>query len=180
MVEAAAAVAEPAAAVAEQQAPTMAEAAEQPAAEAAAHTAEAAPVPKKRRPSGSWAETLADERWLLFALAVAVYFLLMSGTVANLVSDAAWMGAVKTRTGEERTELFKTGGLSEQHAAEGYFAGLMFTTGAMGFVLLDWGTDPSADSPTRMLHMFAGGVMIILCYNLTMLLLKVKVPDYMN
>jgi hypothetical protein len=53
----------------------------------------------------------------------------------------------------------------------------MICVGGGGFMVLDLSHDPKKDIKIRMLMLVAGGVMIVMSFNLVSLCLRIKLPN---
>ena len=104
-------------------------------------------------------------QWLAFGGCLLVYFILMAGTVYNLTA-----GGVPS----SGAAFFQVGELKEQQVMEGILAAALFVLGGLGFVLVDRAEDRYEDQKIRLLKLIAGAILVIGCYNVAMVLMRVK------
>jgi hypothetical protein len=63
-----------------------------------------------------------------------------------------------------------------QYIIEGLSAGLLFSLGGVGFILLDRANQKFTSTTNRYLLLLAGAICIVVAYNLLLVFLRMKVP----
>eukprot|EP01050_Picozoa_sp_SAG11_P010684 SAG11_NODE_1085_length_5939_cov_9.908390_5_plen_107_part_00 len=87
--------------------------------------------------------------------------------------------SIDAHTGLPKPQVFSQAGVNAQFIVEGMTAGTMFALGSAGFILLDLAKDVQRPHNWRMLGMLAGTVMIGGSFNMCVLFLRIKLPNYM-
>jgi len=128
-------------------------------------------APKLIQPSASF----------MCLLMVLGFFLISSGLVYDIIVQPPGMGSqMDPVTGQIRSVAFQPHRINGQYIIEGLSAGFLFTMGGLGIVLLDWANDKSLAARNRYLYTFSGFVCVVVCYNMCVLFMKIKVPGYMQ
>jgi hypothetical protein len=115
----------------------------------------------------------------VFYLVFLSYFLVASGVVYDIISDAPAMGQVTDEvTGAAKPVVFMKYRVNGQFIYEGLAAGMLFSLGGIGFIILDKSNNKGISERDRYVLLFAGGGAIVLAYNLLIVFLRIKIPGY--
>jgi len=116
----------------------------------------------------------------IFVFAFASYFLVLSGIVYDIIVEPPAIGTTRDpASGQYKPEAFMKYRVNGQFIIEGLSAGILFTLGAVGVILLDLsnGNKNSADK-SRYILLLAGVLCVVIAYNVCILFLKIKIPGY--
>jgi hypothetical protein len=120
-------------------------------------------------------------KWQVFAVLLLTYFLVTCGAIYDVIMEPQGIGdRIDALTGLRKPEVFSQSGVNTQYIIEGLSAGFMFCLGGSGFIFLDLAQDNNMASNFRMLYLVAGTVMIMGAYNICVLFLRIKLPNYLR
>eukprot|EP00753_Platysulcus_tardus_P021291 PLAT8793.1.p2 GENE.PLAT8793.1~~PLAT8793.1.p2 ORF type:complete len:151 (-),score=60.97 PLAT8793.1:365-817(-) len=116
-----------------------------------------------------------------FGIAFASYFLVLSGLIYDLIMEPPSIGSrIDPATGAQKPEAFLPGRINGQYITEGLTAGFMFCLGATGFILLDRSAQKGNGRLMRTVMLICGVLFIAIAYNLSILFIRTKVPNYLQ
>jgi len=118
---------------------------------------------------------------VVFAALFASYFLVISGIIYDIIVEPPSIGS----TQDPVTKAVKPVAILQyrvngQYIIEGLAAGLLFSLGGGGFILLDRANQKFTSTRNRAFLFAAGIIAILVAYNLSMVFLRIKVPGYMR
>lgn len=114
----------------------------------------------------------------VFVLIYVSYFVVTSGVIYDIVAEPPSMGSERDEvTGTVQPVAFLKYRVNGQFIIEGLTAGMTFFVGSLGFILLDLATKQNRSPNMKFYFSSAGIGMIVVSYMLTMLFLKIKLPN---
>lgn len=118
------------------------------------------------------------DRWTVFVGFLCLYFLVMGGSVYDLVNKPPAIGQnVDPRTGAAKPAVIMQGRINGQYMIEGLSASFLFIVGGGGLILLDRvDMEKSTTKTTRYMLMGVGVVAIFIAYNLVNVFMRFKIP----
>eukprot|EP00301_Raphidiophrys_heterophryoidea_P017909 c2909_g1_i1.p1 GENE.c2909_g1_i1~~c2909_g1_i1.p1 ORF type:complete len:171 (+),score=57.30 c2909_g1_i1:44-514(+) len=120
------------------------------------------------------------DKMLVFCVLFFSYFLVMSGIIYDIIVEPPGIGSTQDpATGQHKPQAFLPYRINGQYIIEGLSAGFMFSVGATGIILLDQVTRVSGKS-AQYIFLGAGGALIALGYNLSIVFIKIKLPGYLR
>ncbi|KAG2381394.1 hypothetical protein C9374_006383 [Naegleria lovaniensis] len=119
-------------------------------------------------------------KMLVFFLLFASYFVICSGVVYDMINEPPSIGSKRDADGKVRPVAVLEYRLNAQYVIEGFSAGFLFSLGGLGFISLNWAADPSATSRARYIFLGLGAFLVILAYNVLIMFLKMKIPNYLQ
>jgi len=116
----------------------------------------------------------------VFSFLFFSYFLVLSGIIYDVIVEPPSIGSTQDEaTGSVKPVAFLAYRVNGQYIIEGLSAGLLFSLGGLGFIILDRANQKHTSNKSRYLLLGAGALLILIAYNLCLVFLKIKVPGYM-
>jgi hypothetical protein len=126
----------------------------------------------------------------VFSLVFLSYFLVISGVIYDVIVEPPSIGSTQDEaTGavkpvaflQYRFDLrlkmvnlvFRVNG---QYIIEGLSAGLLFSVGGVGFIVLDRANQKFTSNRNRYLLLLSGALFVLVAYNLSLVFLRMKIP----
>jgi len=115
----------------------------------------------------------------VFALVFVSYFLVLSGVIYDVIVEPPSIGS--SQEGDAvKPIVFLQYRVNGQFIIEGLAAGLLFGMGGFGFIILDRANQKFTTSRNRFLLLLSGILCVFVAYNLCIVFLKMKLPNYMR
>lgn len=116
----------------------------------------------------------------VFFIIFVAYFFIVSGIVYDIIIEPPSIGSYQDPvTKQIRPAAFQEGRINAQFIIEGLSAGVLYSMGGFGLVLLDWAQDKNMMQRNRYVLIFTGLTLCFLSYNLVVLFMRIKVPHYL-
>jgi len=117
----------------------------------------------------------------VFSLVFLSYFLVSSGIIYDVIIEPPSIGSTQDEaTGAVKPVAFLQHRINGQYIIEGLSAGLLFSIGGLGFVILDRSNEKHTSNTNRYLLILSGILCILVAYNLAILFLRIKIPGYLG
>ena len=105
----------------------------------------------------------------------------MSGVLYDVMAKPPSIGTTTdVITGQQKPVAFMKNRINGQYVVEGLSAGFMMCVGGGGFVMLDKSGSNRRSTKVRYLLLGGGIACIALAYNLCILFLRMKLPNYLR
>jgi len=128
-------------------------------------------IPKFERPSAM----------VVFAVLFASYFLVMSGIIYDVIVEPPSIGSSQDpETKSVKPVAILQYRVNGQYIIEGLAAGLLFSIGGVGVILLDRAASKFTADRNRFLLFLSAVLSIVVTYNVALVFLRIKVPGYMR
>eukprot|EP01105_Mastigella_eilhardi_P006332 TRINITY_DN17946_c0_g1_i1.p2 TRINITY_DN17946_c0_g1~~TRINITY_DN17946_c0_g1_i1.p2 ORF type:complete len:216 (-),score=79.50 TRINITY_DN17946_c0_g1_i1:88-699(-) len=145
-----------------------------------AESVEKSPLPDSVLPGSAGWGIPTIPKSLLFALAFASYFLVMSGVIYDLIVEPPSVGSAQDeRTGAVKPVAIMQYRINGQFIIEGLSAGMLFVLGGLGFIILDKSTAKVMLPRNRILMFLSGFSLVITCCFMCWVFIRSKIPGYM-
>lgn len=116
---------------------------------------------------------------VVFVLVFLTYFLFLSGIIYDVITETPSVGGMRDpRTGAIIPQAILKGRINGQYIIEGLVAGFLFCLGGVGFMLLD--RSVSSKSDHNLITLLVGILFIIISYNICIVFIRMKVPNYLR
>lgn len=113
----------------------------------------------------------------LFAIIFAAYYVVTSGVIYDIISEPPAMGQTRNEvTGAIQIAAFLKYRLNGQYIIEGLSGGMVYITGALGVILLDLANRRKSEK-TRYYLIAIGAGLVFIGYSLTVVFMKMKLPN---
>jgi len=118
---------------------------------------------------------------VVFSLVYLTYFLFFSGIIYDVITETPSIGSSRDpNTGAVRPVAIMPGRLNSQYIIEGLSAGFLFCLGGLGLIILDKSNQRDINDTNRFLMLLAGGLFVLISYNLCIVFIRIKVPGYLT
>jgi hypothetical protein len=118
---------------------------------------------------------------VVFVLVFLSYFVFFSGVIYDVITETPSIGSSRDpNTGAIRPVAIMPGRLNSQYIIEGLSAGFLYCLGGLGLIILDKANHKDISDTNRFLMLLAGGLFILISYNLCIVFIRIKVPGYMR
>eukprot|EP01115_Flamella_aegyptia_P014376 TRINITY_DN81416_c0_g1_i1.p1 TRINITY_DN81416_c0_g1~~TRINITY_DN81416_c0_g1_i1.p1 ORF type:complete len:160 (+),score=17.83 TRINITY_DN81416_c0_g1_i1:2-481(+) len=118
------------------------------------------------------------DAFIVFCVIVLSYFLVLSGVIYDVITETPSVGMMRDpNTGAVRPVTILGGRVNGQYIIEGLAAGFLFCLGGVGLIVLDQANKNESQHRNKII--FFGVLLAVLAYNVTIIFLKIKVPNYM-
>jgi len=118
---------------------------------------------------------------VVFGFIFLSYFLVLSGVIYDVIVEPPSIGSTQDEaTGAVKPVAFLQYRVNGQYIIEGLSAGLLFSLGGAGFVILDRANQKFTSNRNRYLLILSGVICIVVAYNLCLVFLRMKIPGYMR
>jgi len=119
-------------------------------------------------------------KMVIFVLFFISYFIICSGLVYDLINEPPSIGSKRDADGKVRPVAVLEYRLNAQYVIEGFSAGFLFSLGGLGFICLNWAADPTSSTRSRYIFLGLGAGLVIVSYNVLIMFLKMKIPNYLQ
>eukprot|EP01120_Amphizonella_sp_Union-15-10_P002148 TRINITY_DN122_c0_g4_i1.p1 TRINITY_DN122_c0_g4~~TRINITY_DN122_c0_g4_i1.p1 ORF type:complete len:154 (+),score=17.01 TRINITY_DN122_c0_g4_i1:99-560(+) len=116
---------------------------------------------------------------LVFCFVFLTYFLVLSGIIYDVIIEPPSIGSSRDEaTGSVKPIVFMKYRLNGQFIIEGLSAGMLFSIGGLGVIILHRSSQKLQSEKVRYLLILAGVLCVMVSYNLCILFLRNKIPGY--
>merc|ERR1711935_1305603 len=116
----------------------------------------------------------------VFFFIFLVYFFVVSGIVYDVIIEPPSIGSEQDPvTKQVKPVAIQEGSINAQFIIEGLSAGVLYSLGGFGLILVDWGQDKNMAHRNRHFFIGCGLVLCFVSYNLIVLFIRIKVPNYL-
>jgi len=113
----------------------------------------------------------------IFVFVFLSYFLVASGLIYDVIVEPPSIGSSQDEhTGSVKPVVFLQHRINGQFIIEGLSAGLLFSVGGLGYIILDISNRKNTSDTPRFLLIIAGGICCVLSYVLVIVFLRIKIP----
>ncbi|KAL9653644.1 hypothetical protein ABK040_009121 [Willaertia magna] len=119
-------------------------------------------------------------KMLIFVLLFLSYFVICSGIIYDMINEPPSIGSRRDPDGKVRPVAVLEYRLNGQYIVEGFTAGFLFSLGGLGFIALNWSADPQSSSRSRYIFLTIGIFTILIAYNVLIMFLRMKIPNYLQ
>jgi len=118
---------------------------------------------------------------VVFGVIFLSYFLVLSGIIYDIIVEPPSIGSTQDEaTGSVKPVAFLQYRVNGQYIIEGLSAGLLFSLGGAGFVILDRANMKFTSNRNRYLLILSGMICVVVAYNLCLVFLRMKIPGYLR
>jgi len=135
-------------------------------------------VPRLKVKKPAW--ICMPQPMMVFALVMVSYFLVTAGVIYDVINEPPSIGHITDKHGNNRPVAFMAYRVNGQYIMEGLASALMFSLGALGFIILDKTHEPGMPKFNRSLFIFVGFSAIIISFSACYSFMKIKLPGYKN
>lgn len=115
----------------------------------------------------------------VFGLVFASYFLVMSGIIYDIIVEPPSIGSTRDEvTGQIKPVAFLKYRINGQFIIEGLSAGMMFSIGGGGIILLNQGNSKSLSQFNRYILIITGVLLVGVAYSMSIVFIRMKIPGY--
>jgi len=111
----------------------------------------------------------------VFAVVFLSYFLVLSGIIYDIIVEPPSIGVEN-----QKPVAFLLYRINGQFIIEGLAAGLLFSVGGLGFIILDRSNKKHTTERNRYLLILSGVICILVAYNLCIVFIRMKIPGYLH
>ncbi|ELR25451.1 DC2like protein [Acanthamoeba castellanii str. Neff] len=116
----------------------------------------------------------------VFAFVFLSCFLVFSGIIYDIIVEPPSIGSHQEPNGSVKPVVFLQYRINGQFIVEGLSAGFLFILGGFGVILLDKANAKGLETKNRYFLLICGGVCCFIAYNLAIVFLKMKLPNYQH
>ncbi|KAI2801763.1 hypothetical protein BLOT_009580 [Blomia tropicalis] len=127
---------------------------------------------KLKRPS--WVKL--PSAMTVYSIVLLSYFLVCGGIIYDVIIEPPAIGSTVDEHGHSRPVAFMPYRVNGQYIMEGLASSLLFTIGALGFVILDKTHNPSGPKLNRIFLISIGFAFIIVSFFTTWIFMRMKLP----
>merc|ERR1711865_83916 len=115
-----------------------------------------------------------------FALSFALYFIVISGSVHNVILEPPSMGQMLDPASQKpKPVVFVEGRINGQYIIEGLSAGFFCALGGAGLIMIDLAQDTTMARMNRTTILLGGVLFCFIAYNLVTMFMRFKMPNYL-
>merc|ERR1711934_403969 len=127
-----------------------------------------------------WPRIYSPGPMAIFGCVFFGYFLMVSGIMYDVIIEPPSIGYAQDPTTKQvRPVAFLEGRINGQYIIEGLSAGFLYCLGGFGLILVDLSQDKNMPQLHRYLLVLGGMAFAVIAYNLILLFLRIKVPNYL-
>jgi hypothetical protein len=115
----------------------------------------------------------------IFGLVFASYFLVMSGIIYDIIVEPPSIGSARDEvTGQIKPQAILKYRINGQFIIEGLSAGMMFSIGGGGIILVNQGSSKNITPQNRYILIVTGVLLTGIAYSMSIVFIRMKIPGY--